>query len=299
MIRTVHDVYGSLWDDEVLFSVKKILKTIYVVHLPEEENLLAEAPLYSTVIVLKNPTILLEATILAKGFRHCISKDREDFAFELLMASLMCYSPTILTKNKLPFSFANFIKEKGEATVESPTFYLSGSSTQDKKKLIEDFSEFLNSDHRTKIIRELAVEIADELFSNAFFHSGATRNQAGELTTMKRGDDMFLSVEKEINFFATIDQNSLTIGCEDPFGTLDRTQLLNHLLRSYSTDSVSPELGTGGTSIGIKMVIDNAASTYFYCEKGKRTIVACTLLLKGLYQNLKLTKHLHIISVDN
>ncbi|MBC7458203.1 MAG: hypothetical protein H7235_08000 [Bdellovibrionaceae bacterium] len=299
MIRTVYEAYSDLWSDEILASVKKIIKTINVIHLPEEAEFLEDAPIYSTVVVINNPTIYLETIILQKGFRHCISKDREDFPFELLMASLMCYSPNILTTNKLPFSFANFAKDPDEISDNSgSTFYFTGTSTKDKQRLIEEFNQFLNKDPRTKIINELAIEITDELYSNALFHSGATRNQAGELTVMKRVADIFLYADKEINFFATIDKDSLTFGCIDPFGTLDRTYLANHLLKLYVADTVAPAPGDGGAQLGIKMVIDNAASTYIYCEKGRKTIVACTLLLKGLYQNLKLTKHIHMISVD-
>jgi hypothetical protein len=151
--------------------------------------------------------------------------------------------------------------------------------------------QFLTQKPELKSVTDLALQISDELYTNALYNAPF---QSTPEIRVDRTANIINSADKSIEFFAAFDADQLFVGCIDNHGSLDRDRMTAHLLKAYSTHQAQPDLGTGGAGIGLKMVIDNSANFYVYCEKNQRTVICCGLLLKGRRSNLAETKHLHI-----
>ena len=103
-------------------------------------------------------------------------------------------------------------------------------------------------------------------------------------------DDAGMTMMSSVHFGV----NFNNIGCEDPFGSLERQTILNRLVEIYSQRQSAPIMSTAGAGMGLKFMIENCANFYMFCEKRKRSIVACTFLLEGRRKNIGQANHLHI-----
>jgi hypothetical protein len=70
---------------------------------------------------------------------------------------------------------------------------------------------------------------------------------------------------------------------------------LAHLENTLVPDAVEPRgPHHAGAGLGLRYMIENSAGLYFFVEKDKRTLVACSLLLEGLKANFNIQKHFHL-----
>jgi hypothetical protein len=66
----------------------------------------------------------------------------------------------------------------------------------------------------------------------------------------------------------------------------------------FLNDKIKPKNLGASAGMGFKFIIENSGSFYLHCEPGRRSLVACGILLKGLRANLKKEKHTHIRFFD-
>jgi hypothetical protein len=187
-----------------------------------------------------------------------------------------------------------YVPYYSEATDERVNLVLEFSGSLEKPSLIESLDVFLDQDQGTFNIKELCIQSADEMITNAIFN--APVNTAGQRlnSAMARNSDVSMPGGKKGRFFASTSGNRAIVGSEDPFGSLQRQTVLERLEQIYDHTVVSPKIGAGGAGLGLKYMIDNSANFYLYCEYGKKTVIACAFMLKGMKSNTSPIKHFHI-----
>lgn len=100
--------------------------------------------------------------------------------------------------------------------------------------------------------------------------------------------------ESTAEIFACYSNERLIVGCSDPFGSVEPDPVLARLRHIYGAGTSAPLAKTAGAGIGLKFLIDNSANFYIYREHRRKTIFACSFLLKGLKANLTPAKHIHL-----
>jgi hypothetical protein len=289
-MKTAYEVCSRYWSPQMLEPHRAGLQQLQVLELPDDLIDFDKINKDKAIVIMKKSSIYNALQILRRGFSHCLQAERDDLKKELLVSCLMLIRPDSLVESEVPFFFKGFSREIDWKSSNTALF-LQGRSTKDRQMILKQLGEFLDQKPQVKSIADLALQISDELYTNALYNAPF---QSTPDIRVERTANIISSADQSIEFFAAFDKDQLFLGCIDNHGSLDRDQLTSHLLRAYSASQVSPELGSGGAGLGLKMVIDNSANFYAYCEKNKRTVISCGLLLKGLRANLTEAKHMHI-----
>ncbi len=294
-MNTVYEIFNRLWTQQELKSYQEFLKRVFVVRIPDELPLLNKADPSKTIIVVNNTSAYMAMKLFERGFCHCLSPERKDFARELLSTCVLILKPDYLIDIENPFFRKELVQTAPNEPVMVDKFSYSGNSSTDKSDLMSGFKAFLNHHKRTAPIQDLAIQILDELYTNAVFGAGVEKTGIKGIVKVERTNEIDLSFFSPIKIYAILAPNILYVGCIDPFGNLNRKSFLDHLSRVYSTNAASPNLEKGGAGLGLKMIIDSTSSFYVFCEKNKKTIFTCGLSLKGMRDNMKPAKHFHLM----
>ncbi len=289
-MKTAFEVCSRYWSPQMLEPHRAGLEKIHVLELPDDLIDFDKINKDKAIVIMKKTSVYNSLQILRRGFGHCLNAERDDLKKELLVSCLMLMSPESLVDSEIPFFFKGFSKEIDWKTSNNALF-LEGRSTKDRTKILASLETFLSQKPQVKSVMDLAIQISDELYTNALYNAPF---QSTPEIRVERTANIISSAEKSIDFFAAFDNDQLFLGCIDSHGSLDRDQLTSHLLKSFASNQVQPDLGNGGAGIGLRMVIENSANLYIYCEKDRRTVMSCGLLLKGRKSNLSESKHLHI-----
>ena len=287
-MKTAYQVCSRFWSPQILDPHRADLEKLFVLELPEDLIDFDKVDKDKTIVIMKKSSVYNSLQILRRGFSHCLNADRDDLKKEILASCLMLIRPESLVESEVPFFFKGFSKDWKST---SSALFIEGRSTKDGTKILSELERFLSQKPELQSVTDLALQISDELYTNALYNApfqGTPEIQV-DLTT-----NIINSSDQTIEFFAAFDSDQLFLGCIDSHGSLDRDHLTAHLLKSYSGSQVQPNLGSGGAGLGLKMVIDNSANFYVYCEPTRKTVISCGLLLKGRKANLNETKHLHI-----
>ena len=121
------------------------------------------------------------------------------------------------------------------------------------------------------------MSISDELFTNALFNA-----PFGDLdSTLDRTTLVVLNPEMAAEIIVGNTQDRILIGCIDVFGTLNCENLLERIYKGFSGGiGQALNMETGGAGIGILRMVDLSSDIYVVVEKDKRTLVACSFMLK-------------------
>lgn len=294
-MNTVYEVFNKLWSQQELKAYQEFLKRVYVIRIPDELPAIGKADPAKTIIVVSNTTAYMAMKLFDRGFSHCLSPEKKDFARELLNTCILILKPEYLLDIETPFFRRELAQTNSEGNVIVDRFSFSGNSSADKTDLMSGYKKFLEYHKKTTSIFELAVQILDELYTNAVYGAGVEKTGIKGVVKVERTNEIDLSYFAPIKIYSILTSDILYVGCIDPFGNLNRKSFIDHLSRVYSTNSANPNLEKGGAGLGLKMIIDSTSSLYVYCEKNKRTVVTCSLSLKGMKENLKPSKHYHLL----
>jgi hypothetical protein len=289
-MKTAYEVCSRYWSPQMLEPHRAGLQQVQILELPDDLIDFDKINKDKAIVIMKKASIYNSLQILRRGFAHCLNADRDDLKKELLVSCLMLIRPDSLVESEIPFFFKGFSREIDWKSSNSALF-LEGRSTRDRTKILASLETFLSQKPQVKSVMDLAIQISDELYTNALYNAPF---QTTPEIRVERTANIISSADQTIDFFAAFDDDQLFLGCIDSHGSLDREQLMSHLLKSYATNQVQPDLGNGGAGLGLKMIIDNSANLYIYCEKNRRTVMSCGLLLKGRKFNMAESKHLHI-----
>lgn len=220
------------------------------------------------------------------GVRHVVQKDSPSFDAEIAVARLMFERPHEFFDD--PATAVLGLPPDDDA---APSSFLKIESSASEKKtaMLERFENFLAEVPGTRTIRESAVLIADELYTNGSKNCWSPFGGLGEGPAR----------EGRITFFARSDGRRLVIGCLDTYGELVLPEVLARIRSCYERGvAESINQGGGGAGIGSFMVFDHCISYYAGVEPGERTVVCAALPLGLSRRELeKLTKNIHLLSV--
>lgn len=228
-----------------------------------------------------------------QNIEHFVQVDRSDFFYDLFAACVMLKKPTAFISNPLPFFTTNFnMKAEEKDAVRSATFTFSCSD--EKSQLLQSITEFLEENQKTANFLEAAHTIADELIMNAMFNAPVNLDGQPLFMNKDRLDTVTLPHGKKAKIFLTHDSRRLLIGCEDPYGSVNRFKLLSQLVKVHKDTASAPSLGIGGAGLGCKMMIDHSCGFHVVVKKNAKTLVCCALPLGVSFRAAeKFSKNLH------
>jgi hypothetical protein len=293
-MRSVFETYISLWPQKQWTWLRPILEPVRVVSMPLPKQIPSSVDVRKTIVVAENTGMKDVMRVLERGFEHVVQRHRADFANELLASCLMIQRPKIFSNDPIGF-FLNGLNSSGEIDTSINNLIVEFTSTEDKHLVMEWLNDLLQKDKRAEQFKSIAMQVADEMISNALFNAPvdlAGRRLFQELP--RTSTIRYPAKKKSAQLFGSFNENKLIIGCEDPFGSIRRPQVLTVLSGNYSEDMVYVRTEGPGAGVGVRFMIDNSANFCLYCEPNKRTLFACSILLESFKSNFSVKKHLHM-----
>ena len=229
------------------------------------------------------------------NLEHFVQVDRDDFIYDLFAGSIMLQKPTAFIKNPLPFFINHFKPDPEKNPVRSSEFTFNQSP--DKAHVLAQLADFLQGHRKTSNFIESVHMIADEMIMNALYNAPVDNEGKPMYMDVDRAETVELPDSKTAKIFVTHDEKRLLIGCEDPFGTVNRFKIMNQFAKVYRKATLpSPNEGTGGAGLGCKMMIDHSCDYYMVVQKGVKTLVCCALPLGVSFTKAaRMPKNLHIV----
>lgn len=226
---------------------------------------------------------------------HFVQTDKEGFIYDLFAAAVMLQKPAAFIKNPLPFFISNFKPDKSDpGSVRSTT--LTFGSSSEKSPVLHAISDFVRENPKTSNFIEAVHMIADELIMNSLYNAPVQANGKPMFMDHDRNTLVELPKGAKAKLFITHDKRRLLIGCEDPFGSVNRFKLMKQLGKVFKDDLSAANAGTGGAGLGCKMMIENSCGFYMVVKKGVRTLVCCALPLGVSYTKAeRMSKNMHMV----
>ncbi len=293
-MRSLFDEFSKLWPPSRQHAIGNLLRNIRVIRIPSDIGLVGQGEKESTIIVIDpegetyNPM-----EFLLKGYEHVLYSSRKDFGAQLFASCLMSKRPDSFTENPIPYFFQGFAPAPEDANKET-NFLRMFNSSEEKPFLISELGIFFKQERALRSIEDICLQAADEMISNALYNAPIGTKGDRLFQKVPREVDVVLPPGKKVKIFSCYSPQKVVIGCEDPFGSLQRQTILNRLVEIYSQKQSSPLMSTAGAGMGLKYMIENCANFYMFGENRKRSIVACTFLLEGRRKNIGQANHLHI-----
>lgn len=295
-MKTIIEVYGHLWPGSQ-DKLANLFKDIYVLHYPADQEEIAKTPanLRSRIIIISEKATLLSLIqILEVGYAQIIQKNRADFARELLISAILIQKPQTFFEDAMGILLATAGADNNQSGKD---FSVVFSSSNQKNQIIHEFNEFLRAENQLMALRDLAVQVAEELLMNAQFSAPI---DPVTLKKMYQNADRSLNVSypqgKQGKFYACYSQERLVIACIDPFGSLTKNQLTEHMKKLFTNSLTEVKTAaTGGAGIGLKYILENSGVFYTLIKKNVYSCVACAFYLKGMKNNMSPEKHIHLI----
>jgi hypothetical protein len=292
-MNSVYDSYIQLWPEQIRPILKPHLSQVPVIHYPKERNQLTKV-LPNYVVVVVEPRVSLREifALVEMGFEHIVRSGREDFTQELLASSLMVLKTEAFVKNPIPFFFNGF---RGfEINNADKNMTLKFTKSQEKSTLLDWLGAFLQQSPKSNSIRELCLQAADEMITNAIFNAPIKPSGKRPYQGLARTTEVELPANQPATLFACFSDVRVVIGCTDVYGSFEKDTLLLHLRSQFKEDKVRLREGQGGAGLGLRYLIENSANCYLLVHRGKSTLIASAFSLTGMRDNLSLAKHFHL-----
>lgn len=293
-MKTLFDEYSHLFPTDRINVLFPILSKVAVMRIPEDPLHTRRSEKHNTVLVYRDKTKYI-VELLANGYEHAVCEAREDFASELLYSAIMALKPEIFLANPLSFFMNSFDSTRSDLSKADKHLTVNFDSTDQKSALIESMVNFWSKDPAAFALHDIGLQVVDEMFTNIFFNAPIDAKGTRPLKQQDRATRIRLPERFKAKLFSCLTDDKLIIGCEDPFGSLSRNEVMFRLESIFMEAMTSPRFNTSGAGLGLKFLTENSASFYLFCEKGKKTVFACGLLLKGLKANLKASKNIHFV----
>lgn len=159
---------------------------------------------------------------------------------------------------------------------DAERFHFEAKSSDDRWRLIEQLGDYVATKPVFETFPDMVRTIASELLTNAFYN--APRTAQGEAAQPDRNQKVQLTGKQVVEFEYGDDGKHIWLKVVDPFGTLQRRKLVEHLGRCSSQAQVTVSEGAGGAGIGLFMVYRWASQLQFVLEPHRHTTVMVRLL---------------------
>lgn len=218
------------------------------------------------------------------GMEHIVQRDGLAFECEVQTAQTMVSHPEAFFTHPL-----NVIFGSPSGADHFVDFGVTCGSDEKKKNVLFQFEAFLKGLTGARSIREEAMMIADELYTNG------AKNGA----PLVGHTDPSLIIPGSVQFVARSDKSRLVLGCIDTYGALDITIMLKRI-QTCLTNGVAQSINQNqrfGAGIGSFMVFSSAISMYIAVDRGRKSVVLCSLpLSKRLKETINIPKNLHTLT---
>jgi len=192
----------------------------------------------------------------------------DDLIYELFIAGIILRKPKLFLNNPLTILSAN-----ESSTTPLHLFNENFNSSEHKEKIMDGVSAFLEKSRPLQRLKENVNIVVDELFSNALFNAPIDENGKHVHKSIARNEVVRFPGKKNATLFLVNSENDLFVGCLDPFGSIQRDQLIDTLEKAYSSGQVRDSSQDGeGAGLGIRMMLDRSRSIYMVSERGQRTL---------------------------
>lgn len=217
--------------------------------------------------------------------RHLVQKNGLAFDSELALARIMIKRPRAFLDQPI-----GLILGPSEDPDKLPGLSVVSTVDEKKGKTLQQFENYMMALKGSKTIREQALVIADELYTNGAKNAWPAGSRAFRSTPERPGI---------VEFFARSDGTRLVFGCKDSYGEMGLNSVVSRIHSCYNKGvAQSISQGEGGAGIGSFMVFNSCLSYYAGVEKGRRTVVCVALPLgMGLREASELPKNIHLVSV--
>ncbi|MCC6138495.1 MAG: hypothetical protein IT287_07665 [Bdellovibrionaceae bacterium] len=296
-MKTIIEEYGHLWPT-AKDKLAILFKDIFVLHYPLDQEALAKCQVQlrdRVIVVSEKSSITSMLQILEAGYAQIVQKNRADFARELLISAILIQRPQAFFEDAMGILLAT--TQSDGPKIEGKDYSVVFNSSKQKNQIIQGFSDFLRAENHLMALRDLAVQVAEELLMNAQFSAPV---EPGTLKKMYQNADRSLAVSypqgKQGKFYACYSHERLVIACIDPFGSVTRAQLTEHFKKLFSNQlSEVKTASTGGAGIGLKYILENSGVFYALIKKNAYSCIACAFYLRGMKNNMSPEKHIHLI----
>ena len=259
-------------------------------HSNERSEMLRELNLSDSIEGISFAEDLTPVKILAlalnEGVQHIIQAKGPTFKTELLSSIRMLENAS------------EFFREPTHVVLgkeRKDSFVFKFHSSNQKNELMSRFEKVLDQIPGTSTIRDSAMRIADEMFTNALFN--APVDEASQFThaDSPRHLGVELTPGDEAIFIVSYDLDSLALACIDRFGSLKIENLLKRIQECYERGlSHSIRSTHGGAGIGCHAMFEMSSSFYLGVQSGKKTVICCKLSLHRSFKETGLLfKNLH------
>jgi hypothetical protein len=291
---SLYDEYINLFPKDRAAALMPLLSHVHFLRIPEDQMQTRVRDKKKNILIYKDKTKHI-VELIASGYEHAICSVRDDFSSEILCSAIMALRPDTFMKNPLPFFFNGFDPNSELTDRRDNNFTVTFESTEQKESLMEHLVKFWSKKPAIASLEDICLQIADEMFTNIFFNAPVDSRGLRPLKQQNRATAIHLPDRYKAKMFSCFTDDKVIIGCEDPFGSIVRNEIMFRLESIYMEAMTSPRAHTSGSGLGLKFLIDNSANFYLFCEKGKKTVFACALLLKGLKANLSASKNIHLM----
>ncbi len=288
--------YPDFLTKESLQKVEPLLRDIFVLHYPTERAQIQNLHDPKRVIIIIEKASLKEVFALAeRGYMQFVNKNRDDFSQELLFSALMVAKPTSFA-GPSPMFLANFSPNTGPN--EENHVSIPFTSNFEKHTILEKLNFFLMQDNKLLNLKELCVQVADEMYMNAMFSAPIDETNKHFFQNLRRDQNVSYPSGKSAKIFSCYSQSRVIIGCTDPYGSLRIQTLIGHLNAVFMNDlAKTKDNSAAGAGVGLKYMVENASLLYCFVKPGEFTFMACGFLLKGMKANLNENKNIHFIQL--
>ncbi len=231
------------------------------------------------------------------GFQHLCQKDGFGFDKELQSAENLILDPESFfihpVSNILTPDLVNSEQEK-QLTRLDQRF----DSSDQKRKHLDDLTNYLKSVGISQTLIEDACAVADEFITNAIFNAPFIDRATNTNPGLDRlNNDIKLTDGKFGRFILGHNDQELVVGCEDPYGSLNLNHYLNKIRATYLKGAAAAmNFGSGGAGLGSFIIFNAGSSLYFGVKSGRVTLLCCTIPIRMSYKKrIQLSKHLHVI----
>jgi hypothetical protein len=288
--------YPDFLTKESLAKVAPILKDISVLHYPSERTQIQNLhDPKKVIIVIEKATIKEVLGLAERGYMQFVNKNRDDFSQELLFSALMIAKPSSFA-GPSPMFLANFSPNTGPN--EENHVSIPYTSNYEKQAILEKLNFFLMQDNKLISLKELCIQVADEMYMNSIFSAPVDETGKHIFQNLRRDQNISFPAGKSAKLFSCYSSSRVIVGCTDPYGSLRIQTLVSYMNAVFLNDQAKTKSeAAGGAGVGLKYMVENASLFYSFIKPGEFSFVACGFLLKGMKANLNENKNFHFIQL--
>lgn len=234
-----HAGKNALQDDITLVCVsvdlpKPVVESLE--HFEQHKNDFAECPV--VISKLSNEDNITHLLAL-KNIHHVIGFNTIDLGRESKFVEIL--------ESQKTFNLYDYINETYQKKLW--TLISNKKITSVIAELVESVKGDFESSMSGAIQPDVLRLVSEELLSNAFYHS------QGEGNPLKRGEEILLTPEQEVEFLFAVNDEYVVVAVKGPSGISSKEKILNSIMRGYKEKT--PVQGENGAGLGLYMVYES------------------------------------------